>query len=371
MQDLLPNLRTGQVSGFFVNETTHKASSERFSMSVTGLGAVAHEIHKPLVLEDVIFRDPNPEELLVRLHASGVCHTDIHAIDADWPIKPTFPFIPGHEGVGVVVKAGSAVHGVKEGDRVGLPWLRSACGHCEWCLSGWETLCPEAAFGGYSANGSFAEYALAPAAYAGHIPERLSDTEAAPILCAGVTTWKALKETEVRAGEWVAIFGVGGLGQMAIQFARTMGLHVIAIDIDPQKLLLAKDLGAEITLNAREQDVAQHVQTAVGGAHGVVVTAVSLPAFRQAVEMTRRKGTCVLVGLPPGEFPVPLFDVVLKRLTIRGSFVGTREDLNEALSVCAETGIRSVIETLPLAQVNESLARLKAGQVPGRIVLTM
>jgi len=340
-------------------------------MSVTGLGAVARESHKPLILEQFNFRDPGPEEVLVRLHASGVCHTDVHAIDADWPIKPSFPFIPGHEGVGIVEKIGNAVHGMKEGDRVGLPWLRSACGHCEWCLSGWETLCPGAAYGGYTANGSFAEYAVAPAAYVGHIPSKLSDIDAAPILCAGVTTWKALKETEAKTGEWLAVIGVGGLGQMAVQYARAMGLHVIAVDIDPQKLMLAKDLGAEICLNAREPDVAQQVQKAVGGAHGVVVTAVSLGAFRQAVDMTRRKGTCVLVGLPPGEFQIPLFDVVLKRLTIRGSFVGTREDLNEALSVSAESNIRSVIETMPLTLVNEALTRLKAGKVEGRIVLTM
>ena len=340
-------------------------------MSTAGLGAVAYKSGQPLVLEQVNFPDPKPDELLVRIHASGVCHTDVHAIDADWPVKPAFPFIPGHEGVGVVVKAGRNVRSVKEGDRVGLPWLRAACGECESCLTGWETLCPSATYGGYSANGSFAEYAVAPTAYVGHVPEKLTDVEAAPILCAGVTTWKALKETEAKTGEWVAIFGVGGLGQLAIQYARVMGLHVIAIDVDPMKLQYAEKLGAEMTLNAREPEIANRVQKEVGGAHGVVVTAVSLTAFRQAIDLTRRKGTCVLVGLPPGEFPLPLFDVVLKRLTIRGSFVGTREDLHEALSVAADSGVRSLIETQPLSQVNESIARLKAGKVEGRIVLTM
>jgi len=340
-------------------------------MPVAGLGAVARENRKPLRIEEVSFRDPGPDELLVRLHASGVCHTDLHAIDCDWPVKPNLPFIPGHEGVGDVFKAGCNVHNIKEGDRVGLPWLHEACGQCEWCVTGWESLCPVAEYGGYAANGSFAEYALAPAAYVGHIPSTLTDVEAAPMLCAGLSAWKALKETEVTAGQWVAISGIGGLGQMAIQFAVTMGLHVIAIDIDAKKLLRAKDLGAEITLNAREPGAAQTVQKAVGGAHGVIVTAVSISAFRQAIDMMRRKGTCIFVGLPPGEVPMPIFDIVLKRLTIRGSLAGTREDLQEALQMAADAGLRSLVQTQPLATANDALDRLRAGKVPGRIVLTM
>ena len=340
-------------------------------MPVKGLGAVARAFHSPLCLEEIVFRDPEPSELLVRMSACGVCHTDLHAIDGEWPMKPVLPFVPGHEGVGVVVKAGRDVQGVREGDRVGLPWLRAACGECEWCLTGWESICPRAAYGGYTVKGCFSEYALAPAAYVGHIPARLTDVEAAPVLCAGVATWKALKESEVKTGQWVAIFGVGGLGQMAVQYAVSMGLHVIAIDVSSEKLWRAKDLGAEITLNAREVDVARRVQSEVGGAHGVIVTAVSLAAFRQAIDITRRKGTCVLVGLPPGEFPVPLFDVVLKRLTIRGSLVGTREDLQEALCFAAESNIRSRIQTQPLETVNDALDQLREGKVEGRIVLTM
>jgi propanol-preferring alcohol dehydrogenase len=199
----------------------------------------------------------------------------------------------------------------------------------------------------------------------------LTDVDAAPILCAGVTTWKALKETEVKAGQWVVISGVGGLGQMAVQYATAMGIHVIAVDVSSEKLWRAKDLGAEITLNARDQDVGRIVQAEIGGAHGVVVTAVSLTAFREAIAMTRRKGTCVLVGLPPGEFSVPLFDVVLKRLTIRGSLAGTREDLQEALSMSAESAVPSRVQTQPLMTVNDALARLREGKVEGRIVLTM
>jgi propanol-preferring alcohol dehydrogenase len=340
-------------------------------MPIAGLGAVARESRKPLRIEEVAFRDPGPGEILVQLHASGVCHTDLHAIDCDWPVKPCLPFIPGHEGVGVVLKAGRDVLTLKEGDRVGLPWLHTACGVCEWCLTGWENLCPAAEYGGFVTNGSFAEYALAPAAYVGHIPARLTDVEAAPMLCAGLSAWKALKEAEVQAGQWLAVLGVGGLGQMAVQFARYMGLHVVAIDTNTRKLRRAEELGAEMTLNAREGNATELLQTAIGGAHGVIVTASNVSAFRQAIDMTRRRGTCVFLGLPPGEIALPIFDVVLKRLTIRGSICGTREDLQEALSVCVDSGIRALVQTQPLATANDALDRLRAGRVPGRIVLTM
>jgi len=340
-------------------------------MPTKGRGALVRNFKQPLHFEEVDFSDPRPGEILVRMRASGVCHTDLHAVDGDWPVKPHLPFIPGHEGVGVAAKVGSNVRNVKEGDRVGLPWLRSACGQCEWCLTGWETLCPYPVYGGYTANGSFADYALAPAAYVAHIPDRLSDVDAGPILCAGVTTWKALKETEAQSGQWVAISGVGGLGQLGVQYAVAMGFHVIAIDIDPEKLLVAKRMGAEIAINAQQDDVVKIVESEIGGAHGVVVTAVSLTAFTQAIGITRRKGTCVLVGLPPGEFPTPLFDVVLKRITIRGSLVGTREDLQDCLSIAADRNIRSLIHTQPLETVNDALDDLRHGKVQGRIVLTM
>jgi alcohol dehydrogenase, propanol-preferring len=340
-------------------------------MSTKGIGAFVRNFKQPLHLEEVAFSDPSPGEVLVQMRASGVCHTDLHAMDGDWPLKPNLPFIPGHEGIGIAVKVGRDVRNVKEGDRVGLPWLREACGQCEWCITGWETLCPKAVYGGYTANGSFANYALAPAAYVAHIPDRLSDADAGPILCAGVTTWKALQETEARPGQWVAISGVGGLGQLAVQYAVAMGFHIIAIDIDAEKLVAAKRMGAEIVINAEQDDVVKIVQSEIGGAHGVVVTAVSLTAFTQAIGITRRKGTCVLVGLPPGEFPAPLFDVVLKRITIRGSLVGTRADLQDSLSIAADRNIRSQVCTEPLEKVNNALDDLRQGKVKGRIVLTM
>jgi len=340
-------------------------------MPTLGRAAVAHEFGKPLRIEEISFADPEPEEILVRIHATGVCHTDLYAVNGEWPIKPSLPFIPGHEGVGIITKAGREVHNVKEGDRVGLPWLRSTCGECEWCLSGWETLCPQARYGGYTTNGSFADYVVAPAHYAAHIPRRLSDVEAAPILCAGVTTWKALKETEAQPGQWVAISGIGGLGQLAIQYAVAMGMHVIAIDINPYKLTRAKDFGAEIVIDAGDPAQVESIHSLLGGAHAVVVTASSLSAFRQAIGILRRKGTCVLVGLPPGEFPLPLFDVVLKRLTVRGSLAGTRFDMEEAMAIAAEGRAHSELHTQPFETVNTALHHLCVGDIEGRIVLTM
>jgi alcohol dehydrogenase, propanol-preferring len=241
-----------------------------------------------------------------------------------------------------VAAIGPGVRHLKEGDRVGLAWLHSACGH--WV------------------NGSFAEYALAQAGYLGRIPEKLSLVDAAPILCAGVTTYKGLKETEARPGEWVVISESRGLGHVAIQYAKAMGLHVTAVDLGSEKLALARRLGADITVDAGTQDPAIEIQKRIGGAHGVLVTAVSRSAFQQAVSMLRRGGTCVLIGLPPGDFPVSIFDVVLNRFTLRGSIVGTRKDLEEALAFAAEGKVKATIETLPLESINVVLSASRRGR---------
>ena len=333
--------------------------------------AVVEQFQQPLQIREVPVPSPGPGQVLVKVVATGVCHTDLHAADGDWPVKPKPPFIPGHEGAGVVVKLGAGVTHLKEGDRVGIAWLHSACGHCEFCLTGWETLCQAQQNSGYSVNGSFAEYALAQANYLARIPEQLSFVDAGPILCAGVTTYKGLKETEARPGEWVVISGVGGLGHVAIQYAKAMGLHVAAVDVGEEKLQLARKLGAEITVDAVSDNPADKIQRIIGGAHGVVVTAVSPTAFKQAIGMLRRRGTCVLVGLPPGEFPVTIFDVVLNRYTIRGSIVGTRRDLHEALAFAAEGKVKATIEQLPLQSINDVFARLREGKVNGRVVLNL
>jgi len=340
-------------------------------MPQTMKAAVVETLGQPLAIREVPVPAPGPGQALVKVVASGVCHTDLHAADGDWPVKPTPPFIPGHEGAGFVAALGPGVKHLKEGDRVGIAWLHSACGYCEFCLSGWETLCHAQQNSGYSVNGSFAEYALAQADYLGRLPEKLSFTDAGPILCAGVTTYKGLKETEARPGEWVVISGVGGLGHIAVQYAKAMGLHVLAVDLGAEKLQLAHALGAEITVDAGTADPAREVQKHIGGAHGVLVTAVSPVAFKQAVGMLRRGGTCVLNGLPPGDFPVSIFDLVLNRYTLRGSIVGTRKDLEEALTFAADGKIQPTIEIQPLESINDVFRRLKRGEVNGRVVLAI
>ena len=331
--------------------------------------AVVHDFGSPLAIEEVDVPDVPPGQVLVKVEACGVCHTDLHAAQGDWPVKPTLPFIPGHEGVGHVAAVGAGVRHVKEGDRVGVPWLHTACGHCEHCMTGWETLCDSQTMTGYSVNGGYAEYVLADPDYVGRLPANLGFAAAAPVLCAGVTVYKGLKVLDCKAGDWVAISGVGGLGHMAVQYARAMGFHVMAIDVADDKLALASELGADVVLNAAKQDVAAEVQRQMGGAHGVVVTAVSRSAFAQGLGMLRKRGTMSLVGLPPGAFELPIFDVVLNAKTIRGSIVGTRMDLQEALQFAGEGKVRAHYSTDRLERINDIFRDMKQGRIDGRIVL--
>jgi propanol-preferring alcohol dehydrogenase len=332
--------------------------------------AMVVQFGKPLELRECAIPTPGPGQILVKTEACGVCHTDLHAARGDWPVKPALPFIPGHEGIGQVVAMGSGVTAVKEGDRVGVPWLYSACGHCEYCLSAWETVCAQAQFGGYTRNGGFAEYIIADPNYVAHIPAGLAAAQAAPIICAGITSYKGIKVTEAKPGEWIAISGVGGLGHLAIQYAKVMGLKVCAIDLDDSKLAHAQRLGADLLINDKAGDPVAAVKKGTGGgAHGVLITAPSLNAFKQGVGMTRKRGTCVLVGLPPGEFPTPLFDVVANCITIRGSFVGTRQDMAEALAFAASGKVKADIELQPLSAINQVLQRLEHDDVASRVVL--
>lgn len=331
--------------------------------------AVVREFGKPLTLEELDIPEIRPDQILVKMIACGVCHTDLHAAAGDWPKKPSLPFIPGHEGVGTIVKAGSAVSHVREGDVVGVPWLYSACGHCEHCLGGWETLCGKQEDTGYSVNGCFAEYVVADPNYVALLPKGVDPVQVAPVLCAGLTVYKGLKMTDTKAGNWVAISGVGGLGQMAVQYGVAMGLNVVAVDIDDEKLAIARKLGAALTVNARETDPSAFMQKEVGGVHGGLITAVSTKAFSQAMGYVRAGGTLVLNGLPPGDFPISIFDMVMNGTTIRGSIVGTRLDMIEALSFFADGKVKSVTQTDRLENINSIFERLEEGKVDGRIVI--
>ncbi|MEJ6392950.1 alcohol dehydrogenase AdhP [Gymnodinialimonas sp. 2305UL16-5] len=331
--------------------------------------AVVPALGQPLEIRELPVPEIGPGQVLMRTRASGVCHTDLHAAEGDWPVKPTAPFVPGHEGVGEVAAVGAGVTHLKEGDRIGAPWLHTACGRCPHCVGGWETLCESQQMTGYTVNGGYAEYVACDANYVGLLPDELEFGPAAPVLCAGVTVYKALKELEAKAGDWIAISGIGGLGHMAVQYAKAMGFHVVAVDIQDDKLKLARDLGAAVTINAADMDPVAELQTQMGGVHGVLVTAVSNSAFSQAVGMLRRGGFMSLVGLPPGDFPLPIFEIVLKRITVRGSIVGTRNDLREALAFAGEGAVSSHFSWDELDNINAIFDRMRAGQIDGRVVL--
>ena len=325
--------------------------------------AVVEKFGPNVTVRESALPEPGEHQALVKLEASGICHTDLHAAEGDWPVKPTPPFIPGHEGVGRVVKLGPGEQFVKEGDLVGNAWLWSACGECESCLTGWETLCVNAEYGGYTVDGSFGEYMLVDTRYCARIPDGSDPVEVAPILCAGVTVYKGLKMTETKPGQFVVISGVGGLGHLAVQYADAMGMRVIAVDISDSKLELATRHGAEFTVNAREVDPVQAVQDyTAGGSHGVLVTAVHPDAFGQAIEMAKRGGTIVFNGLPPGEFPASIFDIVLKGLTIRGS-------LAEAIDFYARGKVKPDVSECSIHDVNDVFKQLHDGSIDGRKVI--
>lgn len=337
--------------------------------------AVSKEFGKPLVVEEVPVPTAGAGEVLVKIEACGVCHTDLHAVEGDWPVRPKGDLIPGHEGVGRVVQVGAGVSHLQEGDLVGIPWLYSACGHCEYCHQGWETLCESQENGGYSVNGGFAEYAVGAADYVGVLDPQLSHDQIvniSPILCGGVTVYKGLKMTEARPGEWVTISGIGGLGHIAVQYAKAMGLRVAAVDVADEKLELAQRYGAEIVANARTEDAVEKIRNATeGGTHGVLVTAVSPSAFAQAVKLVRRGGTVSMNGLPPGEFPVEIFGMILNGITLRGSIVGTRADLQEAIAFAQNGAVKAHVAPEPLENINDIFDRMRRGAIDGRISLDM
>jgi propanol-preferring alcohol dehydrogenase len=327
--------------------------------------AVVHSFDQPLAIEDVPVPEPGPEQVLVRIEASGLCHTDIHASRGEWPVKPEPPFIPGHEGVGIVIRKGSGnMHGVEVGDRVALPWLGYACGDCRYCNSGRETLCLEQKNTGYSINGGFAEYAVGFARHVVKVPDGIDPLDAAPLTCAGVTTYKAVKVSGARSSDLVAVFGAGGLGHMAVQYAAVTGARVVAVDVNEARLATARDLGADHAILAGEQDVAAELQQ-LGGADVAIATAVVPSAFEQAIAGLARGGRLVCVGLPAKNgMVVPIFETVLGGLAVHGSIVGTHGDLEEVFELHRRGRTRVFASTRALDDVNDAIEQVLDGSAP-------
>ena len=336
--------------------------------------AVLYEFGKPLVLEQVTVPIPGQGQILIKVIACGVCHSDLHAVDGDWATQPTLPLIPGHEVAGRVVACGPGVEGIDIGQLVGVAWMYSSCGRCEYCLAGMETICPVTEGTGYSKPGGYADYMVAVADFVAKLPDDVDPIAIAPILCAGVTTYRGLKRSGVAPGQWVAVVGIGGLGHVAVQYAVAMGMRVVAVDVDNDKLDLARSLGAEIVVNGRASNAITEVRKLAGGVHGVVVTAVATPAFEQALGMLRPAGVAVLIGLPGGhadEMRMSISTLVNGELSLRGSNVGTRIDLQEAVDFAVRGAVSATIRTVPLTEINGVLDEMRHGRIVGRVVIDM
>jgi len=339
--------------------------------------AVLHSFKTPLSLEEVARPEAGADEVLIEVEVCGVCHSDLHVADGDWTqlagiVKK--PLILGHEIVGRVVERGGAVSSIEGsiqvGDRVGVPWVQWTCGQCELCRDGNENLCARQRITGVMVDGGYAEYAKAPASHVVRIPETLSSEQAAPLLCAGVTVHRALEQSKIRAGQRLAIFGVGGLGHLAVQIGRAAGAEVTAIDVSEEKLALAKSLGAARTLNAATSDVVKEVRRS-GGVHVALVTSAAKSAYDMAFYCVRPTGTLLVVGLPANDISFPPVLMAAGEIHIKASAVGTREDLGEVLAMGAAGTVHCQVTTRPLDAVQEVLGELRRGEVSGRVVLRL
>lgn len=333
--------------------------------------AVVTAFDQPLEIRDLPVPSPGPDQVLVRIEASGLCHTDIHAAQGDWPVKPKPPFIPGHEGVGVIEALGPDTTNWSVGDRVAIPWLGYACGRCEYCVTGRETLCTAQRNTGYSIDGAHAEYAVADARFVVGVPDEVTAFDAAPLTCAGVTTYKAIKVAGVQPADRVAIFGIGGLGHLAQQYAQIFGAETVAVDVTEDKLRLARDLGARWTVNAQTSDPVAELRR-LGGIDVAIVLAASPRVIEQAFASLRRGGRLVLVSLPrDNTVRIPVFETVLGGLTIIGSIVGTRTDLAEVFRLHANGKTRVELQPRKLDEINHAMADILAGKVPARVVFAL
>jgi alcohol dehydrogenase, propanol-preferring len=333
--------------------------------------AVLQTFGQPLALLDLPTPTPLADEVLLAVEACGVCHSDLHIVDGDSPAFKAgtkAQLIPGHEVVGRVVARGADVSHLAIGQRVGVAWLHHACGVCEWCLSGRENLCRKSTVTGMTVDGGYAEFMRAKASHALPIPDALSSVEAAPLFCAGVTSYRALHNAGVGPGQRVAVVGVGGLGHLAVQIALAAGAEVIALDVADDKLSAARALGATHAFDARSPDTPKAVR-ALGGAHIAVVTSAARAAFDLGFKCLRPAGTLAVVGLPPEPLQFSALAIVSGEFRIVGSAVGTRDDLRATLGLAAAGQLRCHCHPRPLAEANQALEDLRAGRVQGRTVL--
>jgi propanol-preferring alcohol dehydrogenase len=333
--------------------------------------AIVREYKQPLQIDEVEKPKPGPDEVLIEVEACGVCHSDLHIAEGDWtPLLRIIkkPLIPGHEVVGRVVEKGDAVANLEVGDRVGVAWTHWTCGQCELCREGRENLCPSQMITGATVDGGYADFIKAKASHALKVPNSLASEEAAPLFCAGVTVYHAIKNAGVRPGQRVAVFGIGGLGHLAVQIAKNFGGEVIAVDIADDKLDLARSLGADVVINAEKEDAVKRIKK-MGGAHVAVVTSAAKAAYDSAFYAVRASGTLVVVGMPSEDLSFPA--IMMREVKITSSATGTREDLREVLEMAAEGKVKCLVETRPLEQINEIFEQMRRARITGRIVLTM
>ncbi|HKP11794.1 MAG TPA: alcohol dehydrogenase AdhP [Blastocatellia bacterium] len=332
--------------------------------------AVIHETKQPLAIETVERPTIAADEVLVKVEACGVCHSDLHLAEGDWQqlrrvIKK--PLVPGHEVVGSVVERGGEVTTLEIGDRVGVAWVYWTCGECDMCREGKENLCRNQLITGAMVDGGYAEFIKAKASHALRVPEALASADAAPLFCAGVTVYRAVKRAEVEPGQRLAVFGVGGLGHLAVQIARHFGAQVIAVDVSEEKLNLARSFGAEVTVNAATEDAVKTLRK-LGGLHAAVVTSSAKAAYDAAFSAVRPGGRLVVVGMPAEPLTFPA--IMMREITITSAATGTREDQREVLQLAAEGAVRCLIETRRLEEINEIFDEMRGGKIAGRVVLT-
>ena len=331
--------------------------------------AILRDIKSSLSIEDISVPEPEAGQLLVKLQCCGVCHSDLHIVDGDWPVDNQLPLVPGHEGIGEIVALGDSVRHWKTGERVGVPLINKACGECDLCQAGAEPLCGKIILTGFHINGCFAEYALVDAGFAVALPENKTSEQLAPILCAGVTVYRGIKQSNLKPGQWLSIWGIGGLGHVAVQYAKALGLNVVAIDIDDDKLSMAMEYGADACCNSLKNAPIEALKQICGGPHGALVTATNIKAFQQAYSSLRPNGVLTPLGIPPGSLTLEMGEYMSRQISIKGSSVGSRDDMKECMSFVADNLVIPRVSVYPFDQINDVLNRLRENNILGRAVI--